>query len=86
MQLPRGYHRRTVFAEASGGTRTSPVPDRVDAAGRLQPAAPPDRGVPDSLLRLMGLNLKAPDHTTLSRRNQIVAVPPLTRSYDGRAT
>ena len=31
----------------------------------------------------MGLNLKAPDHTTLSRRNQIVAVPPLTRSYDG---
>ena len=37
----------------------------------------------NSLLRLMGLNLKAPDHTTLSRRNQIVAVPPLTRSYDG---
>ena len=34
-------------------------------------------------LRLMGLNLKAPNHTTLSRRNQIVAVPPLTRSYDG---
>ena len=32
------------------------------------------------LLRLMGLNLKAPDHTTLSRRNPIVAVPPLTRS------
>ena len=31
----------------------------------------------------MGLNLKAPDHTTLSRRNQIVAVPPLTRSHDG---
>ena len=28
----------------------------------------------------MGLNLKAPDHTTL---NQIVAVPPLTRSHDG---
>ena len=40
-------------------------------------------GFLDSLLRLMGLNLKAPDHTTLSRRNQIVAVPPLTRSYDG---
>ena len=35
--------------------------------------------------RLYGpvLNLKAPDHTTLSRRNQIVAVPPLTRSHDG---
>ena len=38
-------------------------------------------GFLDSLLRLMGLNLKAPDHTTLSRRNQIVAVPPLTRSH-----
>ena len=37
-------------------------------------------GFLDSLLRLMGLNLKAPDHTTLSRRNQIVAVPPLTQS------
>ena len=40
-------------------------------------------GFLDSLLRLMGLNLKAPDHTTLSRRNQIVAGPPLTRSHDG---
>jgi hypothetical protein len=30
----------------------------------------------------MGLNLKAPDHTTLSRRNQIVKVPPLTRVHD----
>ena len=40
-------------------------------------------GFLDSLLRLMGLNLKAPDHTPLSRRNQIVAVPPLTRSHDG---
>ena len=40
-------------------------------------------GFLNSLLRLMGLNLKAPDHTPLSRRNQIVAVPPLTRSHDG---
>ena len=40
-------------------------------------------GFLDSLLSLMGLNLKAPDHTTLSRRNQIVAVPPLTRAHDG---
>ena len=31
----------------------------------------------------MGLDLKAPDHTTLSRRRQIVAVPPLTRAHDG---
>ncbi len=27
-------------------------------------------------------DLKAPDHTTLSRRNQIVVVPPLTRAHD----
>ena len=41
-------------------------------------------GFLDSLLRLMGLDLKAPDHTTLSRRNQIVAVPTLTRSHDSQ--
>ena len=29
-----------------------------------------------SLLRLMGLDLNAPDHTTLSRRNKDVLVPP----------
>ena len=40
-------------------------------------------GFLDSLLSLMGLNLKAPDHTTLSRRNQIVEVPPVTRAHDG---
>ena len=40
-------------------------------------------GFLDSLLSLMGLDLKAPDHTTLSRRNQIVEVPPLTRAHDG---
>ncbi len=37
----------------------------------------------DSLLSLMGLDLKAPDHTTLSRRNQTVELPPLTRVHDG---
>ncbi len=40
-------------------------------------------GFLDSLLILMDLDLKAPDHTTLSRRNQIVDVPPLTRAHDG---
>ena len=44
---------------------------------------PLGEGFLDSLLRLIGLDLKAPDHTTLSRRNQTVAVPPLTRSHDG---
>jgi len=40
-------------------------------------------GFLDSLLSLMGLSLKAPDHTTLPRRDQTVEVPPLTRVYDG---
>ncbi len=40
-------------------------------------------GFLDSLLSLMGLDLKAPDHTTLSRRNQSIEVPPLTRAHDG---
>ena len=32
---------------------------------------------------MIGLDLKAPDHTTLSRRNRIVKLPPLTRARDG---
>ena len=40
-------------------------------------------GFLDSLLSLMSRDLKAPDHTTLSRRNQIVVVPPLARAHDG---
>ena len=39
-------------------------------------------GFLDSLLSLMSRDLKAPDHTPLSRRNQIVVVPPLTRAHD----
>ena len=40
-------------------------------------------GFLDSPLSLMSRDLKASDHTTLSRRNQIVVVPPLTRAHDG---
>ncbi|MFP6901559.1 MAG: IS5 family transposase [Opitutales bacterium] len=40
-------------------------------------------GFLDSLLSLMGLDLNAPDHTTLSRRNRIVKLPPRTRAHDG---
>ncbi len=40
-------------------------------------------GLLDSLLSLMGLDLEAPDHTTLSRRNTDVEVPALTRDHDG---
>jgi hypothetical protein len=36
-----------------------------------------------SLIRLMGLTLKTPDHTTLSRRNRSVEVPRLARVHDG---
>ena len=83
MQLPRGYHRRTVFR--GGQRRYSNLAVRTALTLRVVFSLPlrQTEGFLDSLLRLMGLNLKAPDHTTLSRRNQIVAVPPLTRSYDG---
>ena len=40
-------------------------------------------GFLDSLLKLMELDLKAPDHTTLSRRNKGVDVPAPTRVHDG---
>ncbi len=36
-----------------------------------------------SLIRLMGLELETPDHTTLSRRSKTVAVPPSVRSHTG---
>ena len=36
-----------------------------------------------SLLRLIGLDLNAPDHTTLSRRNRDVLVPAVRRADDG---
>jgi IS5 family transposase len=36
-----------------------------------------------SLIRLMGLDLETPDHTTLSRRNDKVEVPPLAKKSDG---
>ena len=60
-------------------------PDRVDAAGRLRRSLPlrQTEGFLDSLLSLMSRDLKVPDHTTLSRRNQIVVVVPLTRAHDG---
>ena len=36
-----------------------------------------------SVLRLMGLDLRAPDHTTISRRNRDVLVPVVRRDHDG---
>jgi len=40
-------------------------------------------GFVGSLLGLMGLELNAPDHTTLCRRGRDVEVPPLCRDHDG---
>ncbi len=40
-------------------------------------------GFVGSLLRLMGLELRAPDHSTLSRRSKDVEVPQLCRDHDG---
>jgi hypothetical protein len=40
-------------------------------------------GFLNSLLSLMSLELKAPGHTTLSRRNQEVEVPAFTRAHKG---
>ena len=59
-------------------------PDRVDAAGVVfgLPLGQTE-GFLDSLLSLISRDLKTPDHTTLSRRNQIIVVPPLTRAHDG---
>ena len=36
-----------------------------------------------SLIGLMGLSLKTPDHTTLSRRNRDVEIPRLARGHNG---
>jgi len=36
-----------------------------------------------SLIRLMGLDLMTPDHTTLSRRNRNVEVPRLAKAHQG---
>ena len=36
-----------------------------------------------SLIRLMGLDLMTPDHTTLSRRSSTLEVAPLAKTHDG---
>ena len=78
----RGYHRRTV--SGGGQQRYSNLAIRTALTLRVVLGLPlrQAEGFLNSLLRLMGLDLKAPDHTTLLRRNQIVAVPPLTRAHE----
>ena len=76
-------HRRTVSAE--GSVEYSNLVIRTALTLRVVFGLPLRRteGFLDSLLSLMSRDLKAPDHTTLSRRNQIVVVVPLTRAHDG---
>ena len=81
--MPRGHHRRAV--SGGGQRRYSNLAILTALTLRLVFRLPlrQTEGFLDSLISLMGLDLKAPDHTTLSRRNQIVKVPPLTRAHDG---
>ena len=83
MRLPRGYHRRTV--SRGGQRRYSNLAIRTALTLRVVFGLPlrQTEGFLNSLLSLMSRDLKAPDHTTLSRRNQMVVVPPLTRAHDG---
>ena len=60
-------------------------PDRVDAAGRLQPAAPPDRGVPGLAAPLDGPQPQGPGphHTLAPEPNRCGAAPdPILRRPD----
>ena len=60
-------------------------PDRVDAAGRLQPAAPPDRGVPGLAAPLDGPQPQGPGphHTLAPEPNRCGAAPdPIRRRPD----
>ena len=68
MRLPRGYHRRTVSAE--GSVDYSNLAIRTALTLRVVFGLPlrQTEGFLDSLLSLMSRDLKAPDHTTLSRR------------------
>src|SRR4051812_44206544 len=47
----------------------------ADAAGGVPPALRQTEGLIGSILRLLGLGLAVPDHTTLSRRAETLEVP-----------
>ena len=57
--------------------------DGVDVAGCLPPGSAADRGVDRFVIRLLGLGLAAPDHSTLSRRAETLPVWPQLRSVTG---
>jgi hypothetical protein len=65
---------------AHGPGRTARVfrpgdPDGADAQGRVPAGLPADRGLVGSVIGLLGLELAAPDHSTLCRRAETLEVP-----------
>ena len=86
----RGCNCRVGTTEERSSRRPAAVleprgPDRVDAAGRLQPAAPPDRGVPGLAAPLDGPQPQGPGphHTLAPEPNRCGAAPdPILRRPD----
>ena len=86
----RGCNCRVGTTEERSSRRPAAVleprgPDRVDAAGRLQPAAPPDRGVPGLAAPLDGPQPQGPGphHTLAPEPNRCGAAPdPIPRWPD----
>ena len=86
----RGCNCRVGTTEERSSRRPAAVleprgPDRVDAAGRLQPAAPPDRGVPGLAAPLDGPQPQGPGphHTLAPEPNRCGAAPdPIPRRPD----
>ncbi len=78
-----GRHHGTAVVVVSHATRTWAIVTALTLRTVFRlPLRQAERFL-DSLLRLMELDLKAPDHTTLSRRNKDVDVPAPTRVHDG---
>jgi hypothetical protein len=61
-------------------------PDSVEAARRVSPCLSEAEGLIGSIISLLGLTLRVPDHTTLGRRSAALAVPrPNPAAADGDA-
>lgn len=59
-------------------------PDGADLARCVPPCVSAAEGLSSSIISLLGLTLRAPDHTALSRRSATLAVP--RRSEEGDST
>ena len=83
-QLDRVVYRRSGRGVGGGAThnpRRSTLlfaagdPDGADLARGVPPRLSPAEGLIGSIINLLGLTLRVPDHTTLSRRSSTLAVP-----------